>query len=33
VRLGHGNELLDGVHVLAPDGTRIGRISLPEPWV
>ena len=25
-----GNELLDGVHVFAPDGTRIGRISLPE---
>jgi gluconolactonase len=27
---GMGNELLDGVHVFAPDGTRIGRISLPE---
>jgi gluconolactonase len=27
---GMGNELLDGVHVFAPDGARIGRIALPE---
>ena len=27
---GMGNEALDGVHVFAPDGARIGRIALPE---
>jgi gluconolactonase len=27
---GMGNERLDGVHVFAPDGKRIGRIALPE---
>ncbi len=27
---GMGSPELDGVHVFAPDGTRIGRISLPE---
>jgi gluconolactonase len=26
----YGNDLLDGVHVFAPAGPRIGRISLPE---
>jgi sugar lactone lactonase YvrE len=27
---GMGNEALDGVHVFAPDGARIGHIALPE---
>jgi sugar lactone lactonase YvrE len=27
---GMGNEALDGVHVFAPDGAKIGRIALPE---
>ena len=27
---GMGSEALDGVLIFAPDGTRIGRIALPE---
>ena len=27
---GGGGDDFDGVHVFAPDGTRIGRILLPE---
>jgi len=30
VRLGHGQEGLDGVHVFNPDGKLIARINLPE---